>query len=319
MSTTPPTGPHPGAAADPAIRFFGGKGGVGKTTLAAARALVTADSGISTLVVSTDPAHSLGDVFGIELGDEPTRVTSALWAAEISGEQQADRRVERIVADAEQALPREVLPAVRAHLDRAVASPGTVESALLDRLTELIEQVPDRWSRLVVDSAPTGHMLRLLTLPTLLTPWIEGLTRQRERARRVGEMAAGITDQPAEQLDPLLQRLHTRRDRMEAMRARLLDDAVVQLVTVAEQLALAETLRAASTVRDAGLHLDQVLCNRILPESDAGVLHERKTHEQTVLRELRERFADLGVVEIPMLAGALTGVPELRQLAAQLT
>src|SRR5690606_24225622 len=138
----------------------------------------------------------LGDVLSTALGDDPRRITDNLWAAQISGEHQADKRVAQIVADAERALPPEVLPAARRHLRRAVGSPGTVESALLERLTELIELVPVRWTRLVVDSAPTGHMLRLLTLPELLTPWIEGLARQRQRTQDFEQLAAGILDRP---------------------------------------------------------------------------------------------------------------------------
>jgi arsenite-transporting ATPase len=128
-------------------------------------------------------------------------------------------------------------------------------------------------------------------------------------------MAAGITDRPREQIDPLLTRLHTRRDRMEAMRTRLRDDSTVQLVTIAERLALAETLRAATTVRDAGMHLDPVLCNRVLPASGSGVLQERQAHEREVLRELHEHFAQEGVREVPLLSGALTGVDDLWDLA----
>jgi hypothetical protein len=97
-------------------------------------------------------------VLDAPLGDEPCPVAPGLWAAEVSGEAQAVRRVARIVDDAAESVPREVLPAVRAHLERAVASPGTVEAALLDRLADLVEQVPMEFDRLVVDSAPTGHM-----------------------------------------------------------------------------------------------------------------------------------------------------------------
>ncbi|RBM15949.1 arsenic-transporting ATPase [Prauserella sp. PE36] len=298
----------------PVIRFFGGKGGVGKTTLAAAYALRQAERGTRTLVVSTDPAHSLGDVLLASLADTPREVLPGLWAAEISGEEQASRRVAEVAEDARHAVPREVLPAVERHLARAASSPGTVESALLDRLTDLTEQVGTRWDLLVVDSAPTGHMVRLLSLPTLLTPWIEGLARQRERARNADRLVAGMSGDAADDPDPLLRRLHVRRDRMERMARRLRAEALVHLVVVPEHLALAETLRAADTLADAGLPLGAVLVNRVVPDEETGVLAGRRDQQQEVLLRLKERFADAGLVRVPLLAGTLAGAAELAVL-----
>lgn len=298
-----------------AVEFFGGKGGVGKTTIAAARALAHAERGEPTLVVSIDPAHSLGDVLSTALGDDPRRITDNLWAAQISGEHQADKRVAQIVADAERALPPEVLPAARRHLRRAVGSPGTVESALLERLTELIELVPVRWTRLVVDSAPTGHMLRLLTLPELLTPWIEGLARQRQRTQDFEQLAAGILDRPRTNADPLLDRLRSRRDRLGHLRTRLRDDAVVFLVTVPERIAWAEAERTISTLAEAGITLGRLYVNRVLPDDGStGVVAERHRLEATVIAEIRaRRGADVTLV--PLQPGTLTTRAELRALA----
>ncbi|WP_199434922.1 ArsA family ATPase [Qaidamihabitans albus] len=300
------------------IRFFGGKGGVGKTTLAAAYALRLAEQGLRTLVVSTDPAHSLGDVLATSLSGEPRELAPGLWAAEISGEEQAGKRIAEVLEDARHAVPREVLPAVQRHLSRAADSPGTVESALLDRLTELVEDVGPRWDRLVVDSAPTGHMVRLLSLPALLTPWIEGLTRQREKVRGADRLVAGLLGGEQERPDPLLDRLHARRARLERMRARLRDDALVHLVLVPEHLPLAETLRAADTLTDGGLTLGTVLVNRVLPAGETGVLARRQAQQEDVLARVAERFGETGVVRIPLLAGTLTGRAELADLAARL-
>ncbi|WP_019816413.1 ArsA family ATPase [Saccharomonospora saliphila] len=298
------------------IRFFGGKGGVGKTTLAAAFALASADRGARTLVVSTDPAHSLGDVLGTGLSDEPVPVAPRLWAAEISGEDQARRRVAEVAEDARHAVPREVLPAVERHLARAADSPGTVESALLDRLTELVGQVGTEWDGLVVDSAPTGHMLRLLTLPALLTPWIEGLARQREKVRGLDRMVAGMVGEAADdEPDPLLRRLHSRRERLERMRDRLLSRSRVHLVVVPERLPLAETVRAADTLTGSGLRLGAVLVNRVVPGDATGLLGRHLAGQSEVLALLDERFADSGVLRVPLLARTPQGTGELAAVA----
>jgi arsenite-transporting ATPase len=291
------------------IRFLGGKGGVGKTTIAAAAGLLEARRGLRTLVVSTDPAHSLGDVLGVELGEEPRPVREGLWAAEVSGEAQARRRVAAILADAADAVPREVLPAVRAHLQRAVESPGTVEAALLDRLGELVEQVPDTFDRLVVDSAPTGHMLRLLTLPELVAPWVEGLVRQRERARDADRVFAGMLGRGADEPDPLLRRLHARRDRMARLHGRLRAEAAVHLVVVAEALVWAETQRALEVLTAAGITVGGAVVNRVVPGGGTGLLAAQHAAQAGVLAQVRERFP--GAVEVPLLAAGPVGADAL--------
>ena len=298
------------------LRFLGGKGGVGKTTLAAALALRDAGRGLRTLVVSTDPAHSLGDVLDVALGDAPRAVAPGLWAAEVSGEAQARRRVARIVADAAESVPREVLPAVRAHLERAVTSPGTVEAALLDRLAELVAQVPGEFDRLVVDSAPTGHMLRLLTLPDLVAPWIEGLARSREQARDADRMFAGMLGHRADDPDPLLERLHARRDRMAALRARLRADAAVHLVVVPERLVWAETQRALAALDEAGIPLGTAVVNRVVPAGETGLLAVSRAAQDEVLAAVRARVGT--AVEIPLVADGPTGTEALTRLAADL-
>ncbi|WP_007025117.1 ArsA family ATPase [Saccharomonospora iraqiensis] len=301
------------------IRFFGGKGGVGKTTVAAAFALARARRGERTLVASTDPAHSLGDVLEVPLSERPTRVAGHLWAVEVSGEAQARRRVAEVAEDARHVVPREVLPAVERHLARATDSPGTVESALLDRLTDLVGQVGTDWDTLVVDSAPTGHMVRLLGLPALLTPWIEGLTRQREKARDVEGLVAGLSADTGAGgdtgPDPLLSRLYRRRERVEWMAARLRERALVHLVVVPERLPLAETLRAADTLTDGGLRLGTVLINRVLDADTTGPGSRRRDTQEAIRTELETRFPDPPPLPLPLLDHTPEGLPELAPLA----
>lgn len=299
---------------DRPIAFFGGKGGVGKTTLAASYALLLAGRGERSLVVSTDPAHSLGDVLGAALGDVPAELDAGLWACEIDGETAAGRRVEQVAEEARDAVPREVMPAVERHLERAAASPGTVESALVDRLTDLLDDVPARWDRVVVDSAPTGHMLRLLSLPTLLTPWIEGLVRQREQVRGTERLLSGLLGRADSEEDPLLRRLHDRRARLERTRERLLSESAVHLVLVPERVPLAETERAVQALTDGGLTLGPLVVNRVAPPDASGLLAERARHEADVLIDVRQRFGGAGLVEVPLLRGELTTRTELAEI-----
>ncbi|MEY9212641.1 arsenite-transporting ATPase [Thermobifida halotolerans] len=287
-----------------AVTFVGGKGGVGKTTLAAAHALALADAGLRTLVVSADPAHSLGDALGARLGDRPRKAAENLWAVEPDAEQTVRRRIAEVADDARAAVPREVMPAVHRHLEHAAASPGMVESALNDRLVDYLEQVPGRWDRLVVDSAPTGHLLRMLALPTLLTPWIRGLARQRERAVAADRFAEGVLGPVGgAEDDPLLERLHARRLRLETAAARLRSDAVVCLVTLPRRMVLAETRRAAEALTAQGFTLGVGVVNQVPPRPDAQVMEQ-----------VRAVFAASGVVEVPLLDREPIGVASLRAL-----
>lgn len=292
------------------ITFVGGKGGVGKTTLAAAHALALADTGHRVLVMSTDPAHSLGDALGTRLEDEPVRIAPGLWAAEPDADAAVRRRLAQVLEDAHRAVPREVMPAVRRHLEQAGSSPGMAESALADLLVDRMEEVGGTWDALVVDSAPTGHLLRLLDLPALLTPWVVGLVRRRERARRAEAFADVVGGE--EESDPLTERLHARRHRLERAADRMRRDAVVRLVTLPRRMVLAETARAVERLTDSGFRLAPVVVNQI------PAAHAPGPDTAEALAATRERFAHLGTVEIPLQDTEPTGLDRLRALADHL-
>lgn len=298
-----------GEASVAPIIFFGGKGGVGKTTMAAAHALRLADEGLRTLLISTDPAHSLGDALRVPLGDKPAQVSENLWAREPDADAALKRRVRQIGDDASAALPTEILPAVTRHLDHAAAGPGMAESALADLLMDAMEEVPEKWDRLVVDSAPTGHLLRLLDLPELLTPWVQGLVRQRERAVDADRFAVGVVGGGSDGApdDPLLEKLHARRRKLERAAKRLREDAEVRLVLVPRRMVLAETDRAAAQLDRTGFRLGTVIVNQVPADADPEVL-----------KAVRDRFASHGTVELPLAETEPLGPEALRALAAQL-
>lgn len=302
------TGRTPQDASVSPIVFFGGKGGVGKTTMAAAHALRLADGGLRTLLISTDPAHSLGDALRVPLGDTPVRVSENLWAREPDADSALKRRVRQISDDAGAALPREILPAVTRHLDHAAAGPGMAESALADLLMDAMEEIPGTWDRLVVDSAPTGHLLRLLDLPELLTPWVQGLVRQRERVVDADRFAAGVVGGGSDGTpdDPLLERLHARRRKLDRAATRLREDAEVRLVLVPRRMVLAETDRAAAQLVRTGFRLGTVIVNQVPADVDPEVLEA-----------VRERFAPHGTVELPLTGTEPLGLQALRTLAVE--
>lgn len=301
------------ARAEPTIVFFGGKGGVGKTTMACAYALRSADAGLRTLLLSTDPAHSLGDAFGLDLGDDLIEVSPLLMARQPDVDLAVQRRIDQVTDDAASVVPIEVMPAVARHLEVAASSPGMAESALADQLIEAMSEVGTRWDRLVVDSPPTGHLLRLLALPGLLSPWVSGLARQRQkavRAERFAEAVAGGDDDAGGVDDPLLLALHGRRRRLEAAAAQLTAPTTqVRLVLIPRRMVLAETQRAVAELAGAGIGLGPAVLNQVPDDADADVV-----------RAARATFvaANTDILTIPLMPSEPAGIPALRTLGTHL-
>lgn len=301
------------------LAFLGGKGGVGKTTLATALALRLASAGERTLLVSTDPAHSTGDLLGVALGNRPVPVAGRLDALEIDAEADAAAYVARIAEDARATLSPEIIPAVERHLGLAAGSPGTVESALVDRFADLIARCPRDYDRIVFDTAPTGHTLRLLALPELLTGWVEGLVRVRERGTGVERLARHLAGDDAPREDSIVRRLRERRDRLRKTRARLVGDALFHLVLVPERLPIEETARTAAALAASGITVGAVVVNRVLPaDADGAFLRERVAQQAEYLAEIDRRFAGHRLLRIPQAPRDITRREELAALAEQL-
>ncbi|MDP8972354.1 MAG: ArsA family ATPase [Actinomycetota bacterium] len=299
--------------------FFGGKGGVGKTTLAAAFATLLAGREEKTLLASTDPAHSTSDVLGAKLSREPTQIEENLWGVEIDAAADAAAYVERIKDDARESVSPEVLPAVRQHLELAKSSPGTEESALFDRFVDLIALSPGEYDRIVFDTAPTGHTLRLLTLPALLTAWVEGMVRQREKVAGMERMLRNLAGKEGSDDDPTLTRLRERRDKFHHARHRLLEDATFYLVLIPERLPIEETNRTLHTLTENRIKVGGLVVNRVLPDVPEGAFMRARLEQQSeYLKEIDIRFQDQKVIQIEQDAHDVTEREQLRSIAEQL-
>jgi arsenite-transporting ATPase len=305
---------------DRRLTFFGGKGGVGKTTLAVAYATLLAARGDRILLVSTDPAHSTGDLLGAKLSGEPTRAGDNLWAVEVDAAADAEKYVERIKKDARGSVSREVLSTVDKHLELANSSPGTEESALFDRFVDLISLCPSEYDRIVFDTAPTGHTLRLLTLPALLSAWVEGVVRQREKVAGMERMLRNIAGDDSGGEDPVLERLRERRERFHHARHRLLEDTIFYLVLIPERLPIEETARSLKTLTGNGIEVGALLVNRVLPESaDEGeFMHARLAQQREYLDEIGSRFADRRIARIEQDARDISDSDQLQTIARSL-
>jgi arsenite/tail-anchored protein-transporting ATPase len=299
--------------------FVGGKGGVGKTTVASALATALAQRDRRTLLVSTDPAHSTADLLGRQLGDEPVAVADHLDAVEIDAERHADAYVERVRRDAHRVVAPEVRGTVDRHLDLARRGAGTLEAATLDRLADLVARCPDVYDRVVVDTAPTGHTLRLLAMPELLTGWVQGLVRQRERVRGVDRMLRNLAGDDARPEDPVIARLRAQRDRLATLRERFRRDALVHLVLLPERLPIEETARALEVLDDGGLQVGTLVVNRVLPDdADGAYVAARRAQQSAYLAELDARFRSRTRVRVVQLDRDVADRASLARIRDQL-
>ncbi|WP_010524099.1 ArsA family ATPase [Nesterenkonia sp. F] len=327
------------------VLFIGGKGGVGKTSVASALALRRAREGARVLLISTDPAHNLGHLWERRLGDSATTV----WADEESAEQSADDaapgaagagRLDAVEIDPDATasahldevgstlrsmMPEHLHSEVDKHLDLAARSPGTHESAMLERLAVLLDEGPAGHDLIIVDTAPSGHTVRLMALPEIMTAWTEGLLDRRTRAERFGAAVRALDgdDDPestsSEGRDRRIRRAITRRrDRFATMRAMITDAGRCSFVIVltAERLPVLESAALRDQLAEAGVAVGGFVVNRLSP-SDAGeFLAGRRAQEQTQLAELRRRADGAAVETLPLLAGELVGVAALDALGA---
>lgn len=322
------------------LLWVGGKGGVGKTTVAASLAVLAARRNKRVLVVSTDPAHSLGDVFDRTLGDTPRRLLPNLDAMEIDPDSEVEAHLNRVT----QQMRRFAAPDMMQELERQMRltrqSPGTQEAALLERLARLILDDEAPYDLMIIDTAPTGHTLRLLTLPEAMAAWTDGLLAHNKKSAELSGVLKHLTpsrgqdvatpfDDPTEDaLSDLDERtrdvaetLINRRRLFHQARRRIEDAKACSFLFVMtpERLPILETQRAVSALEDVNINVAGTLVNRVIPkEADGTFLQARRAQEATYLERIDMLFKHLPRPTLPWLATDVQGFDVLESLADKL-
>jgi arsenite-transporting ATPase len=295
------------------ILLFTGKGGVGKTSVAAATALRAAEQGKRTLVLSTDAAHSLGDIFDHRLGPEPTQLGANLLAQEVDIYYSLEKHWGT--------LQRYVRSLFRWRgLDNVLAE----EMSVLPGMEELAGFLwvwqhfnSGEFDLIVIDSAPTGESLRFLSLPDVGRWWMEKLFPIHRRvARALRPAVQAVSDFPVPQEDTY-DAVAALFSQLDSIHGRFTDPAItsVRLVVNPEIVVIKESQRSFTYLHLFGYSLDAVILNRMLPQETAsgyfGRMHEKQQEYRTLVEET---FAPLPVLEAPVFAREVMGLEDLHRL-----
>ena len=281
------------------IVLFTGKGGVGKTTVASATALRIAATGHKTLVMSTDPAHSLADAFDGELGSDPVEVAPNLWAEQIDPQKQLEEGWRDIQRHAVEVLSWAGLNEVES--EELALIPGLDEVFSLADVKRHHDE--GTYDALIVDCAPTGETLRLLSLPDVVSWYMERIFPVERRVMGVlRPVARKVTNLPlpGEEVYNAVRRFY---DRLDGVRSILTDGEVtsVRLVVNPERMVIAEAKRTFTYLNLFGYRVDALVANRLLPDEVSDPYFERwKTLQAEHLATIHEAFAP-----VPILAAHL--------------
>ena len=294
-----------------------GKGGVGKTSVAAATGLRCAELGYKTLVLSTDPAHSLADSFDIELGHDSRLVKPNLWAAELDALRELEGNWGAVKRYITQVLRAQGLEGVQA--EELAILPGMDEIFGLVRMKRHYDE--GEFDVLIIDSAPTGTALRLLSLPEV-GGWymrkfykpLQGISAVlRPLVEPIFRPIAGFSLPDKEVMDAPYEFY----EQIEALEKILTDNTVtsVRLVTNPEKMVIKESLRAHAYLSLYNVATDLVVANRIIPEEVTDPFFKRwKESQEQYRQEIHADFMPLPVKEVPLYSEEMCGLPALERL-----
>lgn len=326
---------------DKKVLLVGGKGGVGKTTVSSALAVLASERGKKVLLVSTDPAHSLADAFGREpFGDRITRLAPNLDGLELDPDREVEHHLAKVTAQLKRFTRPEMFSEIERQMRLTRQSPGAQEAAMLERIAHTIELGLTDYDLVIFDTAPTGHTLRLLSLPEAMAAWTQGLLNANQRSAKLGEVLGHLTPKggrditnpladPAEHATAgmdernkaITETLLSRQRLLQRTRELLLDKqrSALLFVLTPEKLPILETGRAVKTLLDEKLPLAGLVVNRILPaHADGEFLAQRRLQEQQHLAQIEQQFSQLRRYKVPLQATDIQGIDALSRMATLL-
>ncbi|MED6318047.1 MAG: ArsA family ATPase [Pseudomonadota bacterium] len=322
------------------IIFIGGKGGVGKTTTAAALASYYASQQQKTLIVSTDPAHSLGDVLDTQLDNAKTAISPYLDAIELNPDVIVDEHFSQVERTIKSYANPDMMPKIREHLRLSKSAPGAQEAAMLESMCQhLVEAADAGYEHIIFDTAPTGHTLRLLVLPEMMGAWTDGLLAQQRRQAKLRSVATHLDshNQKSSQTDSA-QKNHVvnpfaakkpdrweqavsvleKRKQLFRQAGLLLHDrtqTAIVLVMTADVLPLAETKRAIEQLEDSKLTPAAIVINQLISTTQSDEFWRRRAErQQDLLQDIENNFSKYPLYPIYLQQTDVRGTEALSAL-----
>ncbi len=305
--------------------MFGGKGGLGKTTLSATSAFWLASHGKRVLLFSVDPQASLSDIFQKDIfGKGPVPIMENLWAQEVD----ADRRIREYQDEIRKKIldmygfdrvPEEI----DNYITAASAEPAMEESAIFDAVVDIIVQ--GDYDYYIYDLVPLGHALYYLSMAKVYDEWINKITKLREDMRQYDQVAATMRRQETVEEDKILEELLYIKNRINASSQILTDKrrTAFLFVVVPEEMIILDTRKAAELFARFDVPISGYVVNRVLPP-DLGegniptYLRNRISMQQKYLKDIEAALGDEVLAYVPELERDVTGLPMIERLAKRL-
>ncbi len=300
----------------PRTILYTGKGGVGKTSVAAATAVASAAGGHRTLILSTDPAHSLSDSLQIELGSEPTTVSDHLEAAEIDAQHELSRHWRGVQDWFGDLLMQRGLDRISAQ--ELTVPPGVDELFSMLRLKE--HHASGEWEVIVIDCAPTGETLRLLSFPEAARWWLEKIVPlERAILAAAAPLARTVLDIPLPTGEVFndIQRLSANLIAMDGI-LRDTEHSTIRLVMAPDRMVIGEAMRTFTYLNLYGYLTDAVIVNKVFPADVGDYFAVWRGHQQEQLELVRSAFEPVPVLELPYFDREVIGPAMLELVGAQL-
>src|SRR5262244_3180899 len=296
--------------------MFGGKGGLGKTTLSATTAFWLASQGKRVLLFSVDPQASLSDIFQRDIfGKGPVPIMENLWAQEVD----ADRRIREYQEEIRQKILDmygfEQVPAeIDNYISAASAEPAMEESAIFDAVVDIVVQ--GDYDYYIYDLVPLGHALYYLSMAKVYDEWINKVTKLREEMREYEEMVSRLKREKETEQDQILKELQYIKERINASSSILTDKAKTAFffVVVPEQMIIADTEKAAKLfsqfdVPIVGYVVNRVIPRRLLEQQIPEYLRNRIQMQEKHLGRIRQSLGNEVLASVPELERDVTGLP----------